>query len=211
MIIIYYNMSDIKNGTYMLLNFIIFVAIYIFILIYQFRFNTPSTYYISMFIDIIFCIYLIIFSSSQLSQHDTLISTISFLVIFGFVILRLISTIVFPFYFLKVERKRLENKCKWDDVTTKITKLMKLNKISYVFSSVSILLLLIMILFWNNEINDNIGYAAGFGMNNKSYITFFLLAINVVFSVMNAYFSLKFRSVVGRTTICQSAHTKNEL
>jgi len=110
-----------------------------------------------------------------------------------------------------VERKRLENKCKWDDVTTKITKLMKLNKISYVFSSVSILLLLIMILFWNDEINDNIEYAAGIGMNNKSYITFFLLAINVVFSVMNSYFSLKFRSIVGRTTICQSTHTTNEL
>ncbi len=204
-------MSDIKNGTYMLLNFIIFVAIYIFILIYQFRLNTPSTYYTSMFIDIIFCIYLIIYSSSQLSQHETLISTLSFLVIFGFVILRLISTIVFPYYFLKVERSRLENKCKWDDVTTKITKLMKLNKISYVFSSVSILLLLIMILFWNNEINDNIGYAAGKGMNNKSYITFFLLAINVVFSIMNSYFSLKFRSIVNRTTICQSKHIINEL
>ena len=164
-----------------------------------------------MFIDIIFCIYLIIFSSSQLSQHDTLISILSFLVIFGFVILRLIATIVFPYYFLEVERKRLETKCKWDEVSYKITNLINQNRISYVFSSVSILLLLFMILFWDNEINDNIGYAAGAGMNNKSYITFFLLAINVVFSIMNAYISLKFRSVANRTTICESSHIKNEL
>jgi len=211
MIIIYYNMSDIKNRTYMLLNFIIFIAIYIFIIIYQFKFNTPSTYYITMFIDIIFCIYLIIFTSFQLSEHDTLISTLSFIVIFGFVIFRLISTIVFPYYFLEVERKRLETKCKWNEVSAKITNLINHNRIFYVFSSVSILLLLFMILFWDNEINDNIGYAAGKGMNNKSYITFFLLAINVVFSFMNIYISLKFRAVSIRTTIREPSHIKNEL
>lgn len=211
MIIIYYNMSDIKNRTYTLLNFIIFIAIYIFIIIYQFKFNTPSTYYITMVLDIIFCIYLIIFTTFQLAQHDTLISTLSFLIIFGFVILRLISTVYFPYYFLKVERKRLDTKCKWDDVSSRVTDLITGNRIFYIFSTVSILLLLFMILFWDNEINDNIKYAAGEGMNNKSYITFFLLALNAIFSSMNTYTTLKFRSISNRTTICESSHIKNEL
>ena len=93
---------DIRNNAYNFLNFLIFTVIYIYIILYQFQLHTPAAYYISMFFDIIFCIYLVNFTNSYLYSYDTLLTNLTLLVIFGFIVLRLISTIVFPYYFLLI-------------------------------------------------------------------------------------------------------------
>ena len=200
--------ESIRSGSYNFLNFIIFLSLYIFIAFYHYRLNTPASYFISMIIDILFSIYLINFSNQNLLQYDTLISSLILITIFGFVVLRLISSIYFSFAFLNVERKRKENQCKWSNIPKRITHFIDMNKMSYLYSSVGILLLLFMILFWGDKINDNIEYAKGNGMDKKAMVAFFLLAIIITFSIMNCYYSLKLRAVIPKTIICPSKKTK---
>lgn len=164
-----------------------------------------------MFFDIIFCIYLVNFTNSYIYSYDTLLSSLTLFVIFGFIVLRLISTIVFPYYFLQVERKRRENDCKWENVPSQIKNLIEVNRISYLYSTVSILLTLFMILFWGKAMNDNTYYQIGQGMDRKAYVGFFLLAAIVAFSIMNTYFTLKFTAVSKRTTICPPKHNTNDI
>ena len=194
--------TDIRNSAYNLLNFLIFIALYFFTNLYHYRLNTPASYYISMFVDIIFCIYLVNFTTFHLYAYDTLFTTLSLIIIFGFIVLRLISTITFPYYFLKIETERKDNQCKWDEVSKEIVSLIDMNKISYLYSSLCILLLW-MILFWSKQINNNIDYERGNGMDKRAYIGFLLIALNVAFSIMNTYYSLKLAAVVNRTNICQ--------
>tara|TARA_Y100001970_G_C14084306_1_gene776453 strand:- start:515 stop:1138 length:624 start_codon:yes stop_codon:yes gene_type:complete len=203
---------DIRNNAYNFLNFLIFTVIYSYIILYQYQLHTPAAYYISMFFDIIFCIYLVNFTNAYIYTYDTLLTNLTLLVIFGFIVLRLISTIVFPYYFLQVERNRKENDCKWSDVPTQIRNLIDVNRISYLYSTVSILLSLFMILFWGKAMNDNTNYQMGLGMDIKAYVGFFLLAAIVAFSIMNTYFTLKFTAVSKRTTICPPKNkTNNEI
>lgn len=201
---------DIKNNAYNFLNFLIFSTIYTYIIIYQHQLNTPAVYYIGMFFDIVFCLYLVNFTNSYLNTYDTLLCNLTFIVIFAFVVLRLISTIVFPYYFLKVESERKDNDCKWNEVPIIIRDLIKMNKISYMYSTLGVLLLLFMILFWSEIMNDNTYYQRGLGMDKRSYVGFFLLATIVTFSIMNTYYSLKFRSLSIRTTICSPKNTSND-
>lgn len=200
---------DIRNNAYNFLNFLIFTVIYIYVILYQYKLHTPAAYYISMFFDIIFCIYLVNFTNSYLYTYDTLLCNLTLFVIFGFIVLRLISTIVFPYYFLQVERKRKENDCKWKDIPSQIKNLIEVNRISYLYSTVAILLSLFMILFWGKAMNDNTEYQIGQGMDKKAYVGFFLLAVIVAFSIMNTYFTLKFTAVSKRTTICPPKNNTN--
>ena len=193
---------NIRNSAYNFLNFLIFIALYTFITLYHYRLNTPATYYIGMFVDIIFCIYLVNFTAFHLYAYDTLFTSLSLIVIFGFIVLRLISTITFPYYFLKIETERKDNECKWEEVSKQITNLIDMNKLSYLYSTVGILLLLWLILFWSEKINSNFDYERGLGMDNRAYIGFFVIILLLTFSIMNTYYSLKLAAVVNRTKIC---------
>ena len=54
------------------LNFLIFAIVYIYVILYQYQLHTPAAYYISMFFDIIFCIYLVNFTNSYIYSYNVL-------------------------------------------------------------------------------------------------------------------------------------------
>ena len=88
------------------LNFIVFLVLYTFSIVYQFVFNNPTSYVISLAVDIIFSIYLIVFSQMLLTKYEALIYVFIALILFGFIITRLISSITFSDVFLKIEKKK---------------------------------------------------------------------------------------------------------
>lgn len=192
--------DNIKNNVYNVLNFIIFAVLYAFSLIYQFLFNNPTSYFISLGVDIIFSIYLIIYSQMILTKYESLIYVFISLIIFGFVVTRLTSSITFSDTFLRIEKKREEKGCKYEEISKKIKDSVHLNKIYYLYSTVVILLLLYVLLFWNDKIGDEM---IGIGENKQLIVTIIIIILLTTFSVLNTVETMNIYSLNKRTVICE--------
>ena len=75
------NLIDINNETlkrdmYNFFNLLVFFILYVFVIIYQYALNEPTSYFISMAVDICFSIYLISYTQILFSNYDTTISII---------------------------------------------------------------------------------------------------------------------------------------
>jgi hypothetical protein len=192
--------DNIKNNVYNVLNFIIFAVLYAFSLTYQFLFNNPTSYFISLGVDIIFSIYLIIYSQMVLTKYESLIYLLISLIIFGFVVTRLTSSITFSDTFLRIEKKREEKGCKYEEISKKIKDSVHLNKIYYLYSTVVILLLLYVLLFWNDKIGDEM---IGIGENKQLIVTIIIIILLITFSVLNTVETMNTYSLNKRTVICE--------
>tara|TARA_Y100000992_G_scaffold28895_2_gene16139 strand:- start:794 stop:1393 length:600 start_codon:yes stop_codon:yes gene_type:complete len=192
--------DNIKNNVYNVLNFIIFAVLYAFSLIYQFLFNNPTSYFISLGVDIIFSIYLIIYSQMILTKYESLIYVFISLIIFGFVVTRLTSSITFSDTFLRIEKKREEKGCKYEEISKKIKDSVHLNKIYYLYSTVVILLLLYVLLFWNDKIGDEM---IGIGENKQLIVTIIIIILLTTFTVLNTVETMNIYSLNKRTVICE--------
>ena len=115
-----FNNDSIKSNVYNFFNFIIFVLLYSFVITFQYYFNNSTTYYISLAIDIIFTIFIISFSQILLTNFQTVLSSIILFIIFGFLVTRLIAIILFSDNFQKIEEKRKDKGCKFEDISRKI-------------------------------------------------------------------------------------------
>lgn len=192
--------DNIKNNVYNVLNFIIFAVLYAFSLTYQFLFNNPTSYFISLGVDIIFSIYLIIYSQMILTKYESLIYVFISLIIFGFVVTRLTSSITFSDTFLRIEKKREEKGCKYEEISKKIKDSVHLNKIYYLYSTVVILLLLYVLLFWNDKIGDEM---IGIGENKQLIVTIIIIILLTTFTVLNTVETMNIYSLNKRTVICE--------
>ena len=197
------NESTIYN-TYNFFNYVAFLCIYIYLILYQYQINTPAVYFISMCFDIIFSVYLVIFSSFTLVNHVTVIAAIISIVIFGFIVLRIISSITFSTIFLKIERKRRDQDCETEDLPDNIIESINLNRFYYLYSTIAIFALLFLILFWNDTINDVLNYNSSniFSMNRRVWTTYFVMILVTTFSIANVRESLHIESLYRRTEIC---------
>lgn len=202
--------NDITNfltsAAYNSLNFFIFVALYFWVILYQFRLNTPSAYYISSIVDVIFSIYLIIFTRNTLiTKEDSIIGFITIFIVFGFIIVRLVCAYIFPVAFMKMGQERKNLGCKYDEMPKHIIDSVFRCRTLYLYSTVMILLLFYMVLFWGDKINDNTDF-----MNNQSilsfdskvYITYFIIIANIILSTLHVHYASKFYKEVNRTTMC---------
>ena len=197
------NESTIYN-TYNFFNYIAFLCVYIYLILYQYQINTPAVYFISMCFDIIFSVYLVIFSRFTLVNHVTSIAAIISIVIFGFIVLRIISSITFSTIFLKIERKRRDQDCEIEDLPDNIIESINLNRFYYLYSTIAIFALLFLILFWNDTINNMLNYDSSniFSMNRRVWTTYFVMILVIVFSIANVRESLHIESLYRRTEIC---------
>lgn len=205
------NKADtIKTSSYNILNLSIFIILYIWVFIYQFRFNSPASYFIAFGVDVIFCIYLLIFCKNTLSKSDSLISAFSILIVFGFIVIRLISSYTFPFAFTKMQQKRKEDNggCSYDDLPTFLKDQIFKYKYTYLYSTVFILLFLFLVLFWFDKINANYNpnlvtvYEILGATSKKTYVFFVVKALLIAFSIMNTHYSTQYYLQVNRTTMC---------
>ena len=197
------NESTIYN-TYNFFNYIAFLCVYIYLILYQYQINTPAVYFISMCFDIIFSVYLVIFSRFTLVNHVTSIAAIISIVIFGFIVLRIISSITFSTIFLKIERKRRDQDCEIEDLPDNIIESINLNRFYYLYSTIAIFALLFLILFWNDTINNMLNYDSSniFSMNRRVWTTYFVMILVAAFSIANVRESLHIESLYRRTEIC---------
>lgn len=197
------NESTIYN-TYNFFNYIAFLCVYIYLILYQYQINTPAVYFISMCFDIIFSVYLVIFSRFTLVNHVTSIAAIISIVIFGFIVLRIISSITFSTIFLKIERKRRDQDCEIEDLPDNIIESINLNRFYYLYSTIAIFALLFLILFWNDTINNMLNYDSSniFSMNRRVWTTYFVMMLVTAFSIANVRESLHIESLYRRTEIC---------
>jgi len=206
------NKADtIKTSSYNILNLSIFIILYIWVFIYQFRFNSPASYFIAFGVDVIFCIYLLIFCKNTLSKSDSIISAFSILIVFGFIVIRLISSYTFPFAFTKMQQKRKEDNggCSYDDLPTFLKDQIFKYKYTYLYSTVFILLFLFLVLFWFDTINANYKpsvvtvYEILEATSKKTYVFFVVKALLIAFSIMNTHYSTQYYLQVNRTTMCE--------
>ena len=191
-------------NTYNFFNYIVFLFIYIYLILYQYQINTPAVYFITMCFDIIFSVYLVIFSRFTLVNYVTTISALISIVIFVFIVLRVISSITFSTIFLKIERKRRDQDCDVEDLPDDIINSINLNRFYYLYSTISIFALLFLILFWNDKINNmlNYDYSNIFSMNRRVWTTYFVMILVIIFSIANVRESLHIESLYRRTEIC---------
>lgn len=193
------------SPAYNSLNFFIFVALYFWAILYQFRLNTTSAYYISSIIDVIFSVYLLLFIRNSLIDKDTLISFLCVFVVFGFIIIRLICSYIFPQAFLKMGQDRKNLGCKYEEMPKHILDSVFKCKTLYLYSTVIILLLLYMVLFWGDKINDQGDFEITsniFSFNKKVYITYLIIIGNIIISTLHMHYVSKYYKQVYRTTMC---------
>lgn len=193
------------SPAYNSLNFFIFIALYFWAIYYQFRLNTTAAYYISSIIDIVFSIYLLLFIRNSLIDKDTLLSFLCVFVVFGFIIIRLICAYIFPQSFLKMGNDRKKLGCKYDEMPKHILDSVFKCKTLYLYSTVLILLLLYMVLFWGDKINDQSEFEITtniFAFDRKVYITYVIIIANIILSTLHMHYVSKYYKEVNRTTMC---------
>lgn len=193
--------DNIKNNVYNFLNFIVFLVLYTFSIVYQFVFNNPTSYVISLAVDIIFSIYLIVFSQMLLTKYEALIYVFIALILFGFIITRLISSITFSDVFLKIEKKRNKIGCKYDEISKNIRESVYLNKVYYLYSTLLILLLLYVLLFWSDTIANEL---VSITENKQLIVTIIIILLLITFTVLNIRETINIYSLNKRTTICET-------
>lgn len=209
--------NDITNfltsAAYNSLNFFIFIALYFWVILYQFRLNTPSAYYISSIVDVIFCIYLIIFTRNTLiTKEDSIIGFLCIFIVFGFIIVRLVAAYIFPVSFMKMGQERKNQGCKYDEMPKHIIDSVFRCKTLYLYSTILILLLFYMVLFWGDKINDNTDFMntqSILNFDSKVYITYFIIIANIVLSTLHVHYVSKFYKEVNRTTMCPPSPEEN--
>ena len=200
-----FNNDSIKSNVYNFFNFIIFVLLYSFVITFQYYFNNSTTYYISLAIDIIFTIFIISFSQILLTNFQTVLSSIILFIIFGFLVTRLIAIILFSDNFQKIEEKRKDKGCKFEDISRKIRESIFYNKMYYLYNTVLILFLLYIILFWNNQINNlNLPFLE----NNQLIITVIILISITIFSTLHTYEAFNFKKLNERSVVCDKVVTE---
>ena len=201
------------SAAYNSLNFFIFVALYFWVILYQFRLNTPSAYYISSIVDLIFCIYLIIFTRNTLiTKEDSIIGFICIFIVFGFIIVRLVAAYIFPVSFMKMGQERKNLGCKYDEMPKHIIDSVFRCKTLYLYSTILILLLFYMVLFWGDKINDNTDFNINesiLSFDSKVYITYFIIIANIILSTLHIHYVSKFYKEVNRTTMCPPKEEEN--
>lgn len=194
------NVEVIKRDTYNFLNFLVFFMLYIFVVIYQYSLNTPSSYYISLCVDVFFSIYLIFYTQILFTNYTTTISIIAGVVIFGFIVTRLLSSIVFSDTFSKIEKKRGEKGCKYEEMSKLLIDDIYMNRVWYLYSTISIFALLYILMFWNNKINKLKDSIMDFSM--QQVITYIIFILIITFSTLNTYWTFEINRKFRRTIIC---------
>tara|TARA_B100000900_G_scaffold416163_1_gene449635 strand:+ start:4709 stop:5389 length:681 start_codon:yes stop_codon:yes gene_type:complete len=190
----------IKRDTFNFLNFIIFFVLYIFVIIYQYALNDPTSYYISLGVDIFFSIFLISYTQILFTNYDTIISIISGIVIFAFIVTRLLSIIIFSDTFLKIEKKRISKGCQYEDMSKLLQQDIYLNRVWYLYSTLSILALLYMLMFWSDKINKiKLGIT---DYSKQQVVTYIIFALIITFSTLNTVWSFEVNRKYKRTEIC---------
>jgi len=190
----------IKRDTFNFLNFIIFFVLYIFVIIYQYALNDPTSYYISLGVDIFFSIFLISYTQILFTNYDTIISIISGIVIFAFIVTRLLSIIIFSDTFLKIEKKRISKGCQYEDMSKLLQHDIYLNRVWYLYSTLSILALLYMLMFWSDNINKiKLGIT---DYSKQQVVTYIIFALIITFSTLNTVWSFEVNRKYKRTEIC---------
>lgn len=190
----------IKRDTFNFLNFIIFFVLYIFVIIYQYALNDPTSYYISLGVDIFFSIFLISYTQILFTNYDTIISIISGIVIFAFIVTRLLSIIIFSDTFLKIEKKRISKGCQYEDMSKLLQQDIYLNRVWYLYSTLSILALLYMLMFWSDKINKIKLSITDY--SKQQVVTYFIFALIITFSTLNTVWSFEVNRKYKRTEIC---------
>lgn len=194
------NIEIIKRDTYNFFNFLVFFMLYVFIVIYQYSLNTPSSYYISLVVDVFFSIYLIFYTQILFTNYTTTISIIAGIVIFGFIVTRLLSSIVFSDTFLKIEKKRTEKGCKYEEISKLLIDDIYMNRVWYLYSTISIFALLYILMFWNDKINKLKDSIMDFSM--QQVITYIIFILIITFSTLNTYWTFEINRKFKRTIIC---------
>ena len=194
------NVEVIKRDTYNFLNLLVFFMLYVFVIIYQYSLNTPSSYYISLCVDVFFSIYLVFYTQILFTNYTTTISIIAGIVIFGFIVTRLLSSIVFSDTFSKIEKKRNEKGCKYEEMSKLLIDDIYMNRVWYLYSTISIFALLYILMFWNNKINKLKDSIMDFSM--QQVITYIVFILIITFSTLNTYWTFEINRKFRRTIIC---------
>lgn len=194
------NNEILKRDMYNFFNLLVFFILYVFVIIYQYALNEPTSYFISMAVDICFSIYLISYTQILFSNYDTTISIISGIIIFGFIVTRLLSIIVFSDTFLKIERKRTEKGCQYGEMSKSLRKDIYFNRIWYLYNTISIFALLYVLMFWNEKINK---LKTGImDLSKQQVITYLIFALIITFSTLNTYWAFEVNRKYKRTVVC---------